>query len=264
MTMKSSSTKKSILFVTAISRELQVIKSLVKNQSSKNMKTDFLVTGIWNIETTLSLTKKLSEKKYDFVVNIWVCGYKQEKNPLIQIARSVYAPTWKECIVPIFFEYASLKSIYCSEVPIYDDALLWDESYVDMESYGIEKVCESFRIPRLILKVPIDKIWTETHNFDNEAACETLRQNIDINTLFSEIKNYLESLPQKYSPNIYLSHYRFTQSEKIIFEKYFYSYITLSDTSFETFFSTYSALSKKDFLGQLSNTISSLKQLPTW
>jgi nucleoside phosphorylase len=32
------------------------------------------------------------------------------------------------------------------------------EKFVDMESYGFEMVCDSFSLPRIILKVPVDKI----------------------------------------------------------------------------------------------------------
>ena len=42
--------------------------------------------------------------------------------------------------------------------------------YVDMESYAVEKLAEFYKIPRLIIKVPADKVWEETKNFDKKRA----------------------------------------------------------------------------------------------
>jgi len=259
MMTKRTSTKK-ILFVAAVSQELKVIKNLYKNQPSWNLKADFLVSWIWNLQTSLNLTKHLSLKKYDFIINIGVCWYKKNNPPLIQIARTLYAPTRKEAIVPIFFKHTLLTSIYCSEVPVYDESLIGEEEYVDMESYSIEKVCEHFRIPRIILKTPSDKIGSETKNFDVKKACKQLDESLDIKSLLDHIQIYLNSLPEKHSLEKYFQHYSFSQSEKIIFEKYFYSYTTLSISKFETFFTENKSLPKKEFLAKLSEGLSYIKQ----
>jgi len=252
---------KKILFIAATTTELRVIKALVVSQPSSHMKADFLVTRIWNISTTLTLTQKLSQNKYDFVVNIWVCWYKQSKAPIIQIIRSVYAPSMKEILTPVFFEFAPLSSIYSSEVPLYNSNLMWDENYVDMESYAVEKVCEHFKVPRIILKVPYDKVGLETQNFDIDLACTSLRENIDIDALWNNIETYLCSLPQIQNHATYMNHYNFTVSEKIIFEKYFYKYITLAKKDFDIFFETYKHKNKKDFLQNLSTILENLSKL---
>jgi hypothetical protein len=59
-----------ILFTSALPAELKVIKNEIKSLSTKDMQIDFFSSGIGNYNTILELTKKLSEKKYDFVVNI--------------------------------------------------------------------------------------------------------------------------------------------------------------------------------------------------
>jgi hypothetical protein len=41
---------------------------------------------------------------------------------------------------------------------VYDEKKLEEEKYVDMESYGFEKVCDSFSVARVILKIPVDKV----------------------------------------------------------------------------------------------------------
>jgi nucleoside phosphorylase len=62
-----------------------------------------------------------------------------------------------------------LVSIAASEKPVFDEKDLIQfssnmknknigEKFVDMESYGFEMVCDSFSLPRIILKVPVDKI----------------------------------------------------------------------------------------------------------
>gem|GEM_PF-6225654 len=41
----------------------------------------------------------------------------------------------KELIVPIFFEFSKIKSIASSEKIIYDKKEIFEEDFVDMESY---------------------------------------------------------------------------------------------------------------------------------
>ena len=255
-----TSTKK-ILVAAATHWELRAVKQLWNSQPSKNMTADFLQTGIGNINSSLHLTQSLSQNSYDFVINIWVCWYSQTQEPLIQIIRSIYHPTGRELLTPVFFEFAPLKSICCSETPITDAHALWDEYYVDMESYAVEKVCEYFAIPRLILKVPIDKVWVETESFDYTSACTTLWENIDIKQLKNSLEKYLSTLSEKYDISTYLSHYHFTASEKIIFEKYFHKYITLSNQDFDTFFTTHKNLEKTNFLQQFSEALTSLSHI---
>jgi hypothetical protein len=96
-----------------------------------------------------------------------------------------------------------------------------------MESYGFEKVCESFQVARISLKVPVDNIGEETKNFDVEKAKKYLSEHIDYQDLIQKIQNYLEKLPKKYNPEQYFEFYNFTFSEKIIFEKWYYKFISL-------------------------------------
>lgn len=250
-----------ILIVCALERELRIAKTYYKNHKPENIQADFLCTGIWNIHTTLTLTQKLTEKKYDFLINYWVCGYKDTKQDIIQVLRSVYAPTGKEILSPLFFEFAPPISIYCSETPVYDATLIWEENYVDMESFAIEKVCEHFRVPRIILKVPCDKVGGETHNFDISYAQEVLSKNIDFEKLFMQVSQYLESLPRNEKNEIFEQSHHFTQSERILLEKYIVKYETLSRDNFKNFYNIHRSKNKKDFFRELSNTLDSLSSL---
>lgn len=240
----------SLLFTSALPGEIKVVKSMLKTLDNK-IKIEFLSTWIWSYKTILNLAKYLSENKYDFLVNIWICGYLKEKS-LFQVARISNIHNWKELLIPIPFKFLSLDSIACSENIVYDKKNLQDENYVDMESYWFELVCDDFKIPRIILKVPYDKIWSsETKEFDKDKLDKLLKQ-IDYNKLIEEIVKFLEKHKKdKIDFSKYFEHYNFTFSEKLIFEKMYYKYVSLVWENFDKFFEENKTLSKKEFLEEL-------------
>jgi len=250
-----TNSKKKILFACALEKELKIAKTYFKGKKTQWILVDFLCTGMGNINMTLELSKKLCEKSYDFVVNFWVCGYKDSKENIVQIVRSVYAPTEKEITTPVFFSFAPLRSIYCSETAVYDDSQLWEISYCDMESWAFEKVCENFRVPRIILKVPVDRIGKETQNFNISQAIKLLEENINCEVLIQKIEAYLWNLSQEINIDNYLSHYKLTVSEEIIMKKYILKYFSLSEANFNIFFNQHKNLNKKDFLKTLSDSL---------
>jgi hypothetical protein len=128
-------------------------------------------------------------KSYDFLVNIGVCGYRIDKEPLIQITRIFSGTTKKESLVPIFFEFAKIDAILCSDMVLYSPDSLEENNlnYVDMESRAIEFVAQKVKIPRIILKVPIDKIGQETMHFDYNESLKTLQQVIDWEKLIDKL-----------------------------------------------------------------------------
>lgn len=247
---------KRILIVAALPGELKILKKSYNLYKNPHMTCDFLCSWMGNLQTTLTLTEKLSHKNYDFILNIWVCGYKNKKENIIQVSRAVFSATGKEIIIPHFFSIAPLISIYSSETAVYNPELLWDNNYCDMESFAVEKVAEYFKIPRLILKVPIDKIWEETKHFNASKALEILDKHIDIQTILNAIESYLSSLSSRGDEiEVYASHYPLTFSENILFEKYFFRYEAILEKDFKDFFETHKHLSKKDFLKTLSDTL---------
>ena len=56
-----------------------------------------------------------------------------------------------------------------------------------MESWGFELVADHFRFPRLLLKVPCDKVGEETLNFDRTLALSKLAQGINYQDLIQKI-----------------------------------------------------------------------------
>ncbi|MFA5917613.1 MAG: hypothetical protein WC850_05270 [Candidatus Gracilibacteria bacterium] len=236
-----------ILFTSALKEELNPIKEIIKNLKIKS-KIGFLVSEIGNYKTIFNLTKYLSEKSYDFIVNIGICGY-IDKNKPFQVAKIFNISNNKEFIIPIGFKFLNLESIACSEKIIFDTKELQDEKYVDMESYGFEFVCDKFKIPRIILKIPYDSIGTtETTNYNKNKLTEKIKQ-IDFEKLINQITNFLD----KYKPEVidfekYFSHYKFTFSEKLIFQKMYFHYTSLTGDKFDDFFEKNKSLDKKEFL----------------
>ena len=130
-----------------------------------------------------------------------------------------------------------------------------------MESYWFELVCNSFNIPRIILKVPVDKIWEETKNFDFNKAKRLLAENIDYKKLIEKIENLFNCQQGGFSP-LYtekqekikqkiLNNYKWTFSEKIIIEKEVNRFIVLELWNLEEFFEENKELGKKEFLNKL-------------
>jgi len=245
-----------ILIVSALSTELNIVKSKIKKLDFKNIKTSFLSTWIWNYNMILSLTKFLKENNnIDLIINIWVCGYKNDYKKSIQVWRIKNLSNNRELIVPNIIDFSDLESIASSEKIIFDSSELLDENFVDMESYWFEMVCNNFGIPRIILKVPVDKIWIETKNFDIKKAKQSLKENLNYELLFDKIKKYLYSLVdnniwKKIKEKI-LSHFTFSFSEKIILEKLVNRFIVLEIWNMDLFFEENKDLNKKEFLKKL-------------
>lgn len=243
-----------ILFVSALSAELKIVKQEIKklNISKKDLEISFFVTWMWNYKTILNLTEFLSKNNFDFIINIWVCGYiynfeNSEIDDFIQVWRVKNLSNDKELIIPNILDFWKIESIFSSEKIVYDDSILLPlltreeaRGWVDMESYWFELVCEKFEIPRIILKIPVDKIWEETKNFDFEKAKKKLAENINYEKLIFEIKKYLDknNIEEK---NIekYFNRFNFSETQKIIFEKLFNKYNILVWDDFYNYFNDY-------------------------
>ncbi len=251
---------KKILIVWAFSREINVVKEEIKKLELRDVKTSFLSVGIWNYNMILNLTRFLENHDFDLVINIWVCGHalsNNEQELFFQVWRVFTLSNNKELIIPRIIDFWKSKSIACSEKPVYDDKKIHDEKYVDMESYGFEMVCDSFSISRIILKIPVDKIWEETKKFDFKKAENNLRNNIDYKSLFAKLEEYIENhfnvWKGKYKVNhdifeTYNEVFNFTFSENEIFKRLYYRYISLVNKDFDYFFEQNKGQNKKEFL----------------
>lgn len=178
-----------ILVSAATAWEMKIIKNKIKNLNIHNLSVKFFTTGIGNYNTTFALTNYLlnTNPKPDLILNIWVCGYIGEKQDLLQIARIINASTMKESIVPIYKKVAKLANCLSSENIVEKDLLGKSDYVVDMESFAVDFVWQKFQIPRIILKVPVDKVWEETRNFDFAKALDLLEKSIDWKKIMEKI-----------------------------------------------------------------------------
>ena len=231
---------KKILIVWALSKEINIVKKEIKKLKVKNLVFNFLTTWIWNYNMILNLSRYLENNEVDFVINIWVCWYANNKKDFIQVWRVKNISNNKELIVPNIIDFWELESIASSEKVVYEiKDLLW-ESYVDMESYWFEKVCESFSLARIILKIPVDKVWDETKNFDFKKAEKYLEKNIDYLKLIKKIQKYLEKNNlEKVDLTKYNNYFSFSFTQKIIFKKLYNKYEVLTWEKFEEYFYKY-------------------------
>jgi hypothetical protein len=229
---------------------------------------------MWNYKTIMNLWLYLTQQKYDFIVNIWVCWWtdnnrspiplpfsqKEGGEKIIQISAIKNISNNKELISPIFLEFAKIKSVTCSEKIIYNPEKLEWEKFVDMESYWFEMIWNKFNIPRIILKIPVDKIWEETKNFDFQKAKKDLAENINYSELIEKIEKYLEkNNNQNFTgeentlKNKILNNFKFSFSENIIINKLLNKFIVLELWDLEEFFEENRELGKKEFLNKLRN-----------
>jgi len=63
-----------ILIVAATEIEIAATRNHYSQAPVLNISIDFLVTGVGMTATAYSLTKRLSQRKYDLVINIGVAG----------------------------------------------------------------------------------------------------------------------------------------------------------------------------------------------
>jgi len=238
-----------ILFVSALSWELKLIKEKIKKLNIPNLKVDFFSTWMWNYNTILHLTRYLSDKTYDFLINIWSCWHNNLNKYIYQVARIINVQNDKELLVPINIKVFDLITSYCFEKPV----LQFNKKncIVDMESYWFEIVADSFLLPRLILKIPVDNMWEK---FDKNIFIKNI-DNINFKIVLKSIKLYLDTLPVKEKLDIYIDHFKFTFSQKHIFTKLYYKYIALKNDDFEQFFNDNKHLLRKEFLKKLEDIL---------
>jgi len=271
-----------ILVVWALSQELNIIKQQIKKTNIKGFKIDFLQTWMWNYNSVFALTKKLEQKRYDFVVNIWVCGYFWEQQyDVYQISNIINVFNQKELIAPTSFIFSKLTTCISSDLPVsnYQNNeisflnknikisnidLDYNFFIIDMESFGLEFVLEKYNIARVFLKVPIDKIWKETEDFDYNLALSKLANSVDYSKLFENIKTFLDK-NKKQEDNLekYFAKLKLSTRQKEIFaflyKKYKFVVWDDFDDYFDSFLSNYKNIDKKlssKFLQNLEEELS--------
>ena len=259
-----------ILVTTALSLELNPIKNKIKKLKLP-LKVGFFSTWMWNENIILNLTKLLKEKHYDFIFNIWSCGYISSNYDIIQIAKITNLTNLKEKLPPIQVKLEKLHEVITVPLPlknieishnknlfyfeknqIITSNIISQETFIDMESYWFEIVCEKFSIPRIILKIPTDKIWEK---FNSQTYLDKIK-NIDFEKYLTKIIDFLGSIPNQPNFEKYFEHFKFTFSQKEIFKKLYFKYQALIG-NFDNFFEENKNLDRKIFLKKLEETLNS-------
>lgn len=164
-----------VLVTSATAQELHIIKSEIRNKRLENTKIDYLICWVGIDATIFSLTQKMTQNQYDLVVNIGVCGAKvPPQHSCVQVARIVRRETDKEALVPVVKALAPLATFLCSEQPTLSFEWYEECDFADMESRWVEYVCQQFKVPRVLLKVPVDCVGEETLKFDRQKALDKL------------------------------------------------------------------------------------------
>lgn len=248
-----------ILVAIAHSNEQKIIKSNIsKLNLHSNIKIDYILLWIGNNETIFNLTKKLENSSYDFVINIWICWYKNSNNWVIQIGNINNYSTKKELISPISIIFSEIKTILCSDIYIKDIQDKEEFEFFDMESYGFEYVMVKYDIPRIILKMPADKIWEKLNWKDIKILCEKLND-INYSELFEKIITYLNSIPSREDFFYLKNNYHFTFQEFEILKFQIAKYEALSNNNFKNFFNKNITLKKEKFIEKLSKKLIKIK-----
>ena len=245
-----------ILFVCALPVELNALKWQIKDLEKKWDNFLFLTSWVWSYNTIYELQRYLDSHSVDFIVNIGVCWVDPDlkRTPsLLQVYRIKNLSSLKESVTPLYISIGSLSSIWCSEKIITNKQDLLGESFVDMESYGIDFIATKLKIPYVILKIPFDRVSEESRKVDTRILTWSF-ESIDYETLLSELRDFWwnKLKTQQISIEKYLAHYRFTFSEKEILKKMSKKYQVLHG-DFDVFFEKNKELPKKEFLFRLQS-----------
>lgn len=245
--------KKTILITCALKYELDGVKQLFSQVDSKTLKFKFLLLWTGNYNTIFTLGQYLSKNNIDMCLNIWVCGTTLKKLwDFFQVYRIYNLASQRETLVPIYFDLYPLQSICASEKIIIKTTEIAPEMYVDMESYGIDFICNKYKLPYAIFKVPMDTVSSQSKQVEIPDI-ERYIKKFDVHACISQLEKYVFS--QKNTPkNLekYKSHFSFTYAEFEIFQKE-YNRCIACEIDFEKFYKKHKSQNKKVFLEKLKN-----------
>lgn len=184
---------KKILLTAALPLEMMALKNALKKTPQTDFDFEFLIVWAGNISATFELTQYLLKNSdIDFVLNIGICGKKMEANTDMFLAyRSKNLANNREVVHPLYLDFPYVESLASSEKIITDEADLWDEKYVDMESVGIEFPCNRLKIPYAIFKIPFDSVSENSLKVDKSDIITSL-ENINFWEIFSALQEFFK------------------------------------------------------------------------
>ncbi|MDD5769689.1 MAG: hypothetical protein PHE25_01870 [Candidatus Gracilibacteria bacterium] len=238
-----------ILFAIALSQELKILKEEFKNLKIRNI--DFLLTGVGVLNTIYSIKDYISKnKKPDFIINIGVCGKINDCFlDFFQVYRIKNLANNKEIICPIYINFGNLKSIASSDKIITSFNELENESFVDMESAGIDFICDKEKIPYIIIKKPFDIVSKNSKKVDLKSLEDSLR-GFNYLGLIREIENFIsKNTKNNFDEGIsnLKQKLKLTFSENELLKKYINKNIAFGSPE-ENIFKNLDLLNKKEIL----------------
>lgn len=241
-----------ILFCIALPNEQKIIKQEIKNLEIKWIKIDFLLTWVWVLNSVYWVKNYISEKdKPDFIINVWVCGKTNTDFwDFFQVYRIKNLSSNKESLCPLYIENSSIKSIACSDKIITDNNSLWEEKFVDMESFWIDFICDKEKIPYIIIKKPFDMISKDSKKvniMDLENSLIWFNWQILINQIIDFLKLNQDKKNINNKIKLIKDKFKLTFSENELLKKYINKNVAFNNNLDKTFENLWN-LDKKDLL----------------
>lgn len=210
-----------ILIIAALPVETKAIQSVCKRKFS-GITCKFLTCWVGNYNAIFETTTYLqTHQDIDFILNVWVCGKKDNtsSDEMFQVYRIKHLFSLKESLCPLYIDIWNLQSIGSSEKVITSPDDMWEEIYVDMESYGIDYVSKKMRLPYAIIKFPFDSVSPESHKVDTDSIKQLL-ESYDYESLFSRVYTWCQkNIASQPHWEVYKKQFWFSVAQMHIFQK---------------------------------------------
>ncbi len=241
-----------ILVVAALPIEMKTLKRIFKSYSIAEVSFSFLRTWVWNYQTLYELQRYLWNNSVDFILNIGVCGKNShETSPhMFHVSRIKNFSNNRESLPHQYIPYENLQSIGCSEKIITDSSDMWEESYVDMESYAIDFIAKKYSLAYSIFKIPFDTVWATSISVVTQEIAKTIDSQ-EYLSIIHDIRDWCKDNRQEIPDwEKYKQHFWFTFTQTEILKKWYYKFRAYGK-DFDSFFHEHQHIPKKDFLEKM-------------
>ena len=180
-----------------VATKLEIIEEKFKN-------CDVIITGAGMVNTTFSLTKKLSEKTYDLVINMGVAGSFSDEikiGDVVEVVGDIFSEIGFEN-GNSFFEFTNLRiensfkvdkktnlkkakgitvnTVHGNEKTIAEIVSRLTPDVESMEGAACFMVCEKFEIPCIQIRAISNKVEKRnTENWDLDLAISNLNTEVE-------------------------------------------------------------------------------------
>ena len=184
-----------------------LIVSATKNEIKQDdfLTHDRIITGLGMLNTCMRLTKKLSEKHYDLVINMGIAGSFNSKfkiGDVVEVEKDIISEIGYETEDGFFeFDEFNVKTTFVNKVKtklpkvtsitvntvhgknknIIDVVQRLNPDIENMEGAAVFKVCEEFSIPCMQIRAISNKVEERNkNNWNTSLAIENLNSEIEV------------------------------------------------------------------------------------